>query len=241
MGHKWRKVMLKATTCVPLAVAAAVIFSVADRCRAEPVTADVATTTESWLWQTLSTNTVPLALNWPNGATSAQLVISGMNCATQTVALTPAASNYMWTAFSAATPAQEEVYELRLTYYEQGTVAVAYTSQLAVVSGAFGATPVKADTAGRAWRKIRNDAVIPYSAFWDAPITGVTNVQLAIVGPARSETLLLNNKLGYYGLKLLNRGWGFGTFDLTLSFLGTAGTQSATFFRSEDGVLLSLQ
>jgi len=233
--------MLRATTYVPLAVAAAIVFSAADRCRAEPVTADLATTADSWVWGTLFTNTVPLALNWPNGATSAQLVISGMNCATQTVAFTPAESNYTWTAFSTATPDQEEVYQLRLTFYEQGAVSVAYTAQLAVVSGAFGATPVKADTAGRAWRKIRNDAVIPYSAAWAENTTSATNVQLAIVGPAKAETLLLGKTLGYYGLKLLNRGWGFGTFDLTLSFLGTAGTQSATLFRSEDGVLLSLQ
>ncbi|MDD4019196.1 MAG: hypothetical protein PHV28_14780 [Kiritimatiellae bacterium] len=233
--------MLKAAMCMPLVAAVGICFSPAGMCRAETVTADIATTTESWLWQTLSTNTVPLALNWPNGATSAQLVISGMNCATQTVALTPAESNYMWTAFSTAAPAQEEVYELRLTYYEQSAVSAVYTARLAAVSGAFGADTVKADTASRAWRKIRNDAVIPYSALWDATTTAATNVQMAIAGPARSETLFFDNKLGYYGLKLLNLGWGFGTFDLTLSFLGTGVTRNATLFRSEDGVLLSLQ
>jgi len=232
--------MLKTTSYRPLVVAAVIVFSEADMCRAEPVTADLATVPDSWMWCTLFTNTVPLTLNWPNGATSAQLVISGMNCATQTVAFTPAESNYTWTAFSTATPAQEEVFQLRLTFYEQSAVSVAYTSQLAVVSGAFGATPVKADMTSRAWRKIRNDAVIPYSAFWDESATAATNVHLAIVGPAKTENFLLGKTLGYYGLKLLNRGWGFGTFDLTLSFLGTAEIQSATLFRSEDGALLSL-
>ena len=77
-------------------------------------------------------------------------------------------------------------------------MAVAYTSQLAVVSGAFGATPVKADTAGRAWRKIRNDAVIPYSVAWAENTTAATNAQLAIAGPAKSETLLLGKTFGYY-------------------------------------------
>lgn len=223
------------------ALAAVMVCSAATVCRAETGTADLATMTDSWMWRTLFTNTVPLTWTWPNGSTTAQLVISGMNSVTQTVSLAAPESNYTWTVFSTALPAREEVYQLRLTFYEASAVSEAYTSRLAVVAGAFGATPVKADTASRAWRKLRDDTVIPYASGWANDNASGSAAQLAIVGPKRTESLRFDGPLGYYGLKLTDSAWGFGTFNLTLSPAGAAGTQTATLFRSADGSVISLE
>lgn len=233
--------MIKVNTFAALATAAAIVCSTAGVCRAEPATADLVTTADSWMWRTLFTNTVPLTWNWPNGATTAQLVISGMNSATQTVAFTAPESNYTWTAFSTALPSREEVYQLRLTFYEASAVSEAYTSQLAVVAAAFGPTPVKADTASRDWRKVRDAAVIPYSAAWEENAAAATNVLLTVAGPDKSGEARFSDRLGYYGLQLSSSGWGFGAFDLTLSFLGTAVNLNATLFRSPEGSVISLE
>lgn len=230
---------IKATLLVSLV--AVIAGSTAVVCRADSSAAKVLATTESWMWHTLFTNTVPLTWNWPNGATTARLVISGMNSATQTVVVTAPESNYTWTAFAAAKPAQEEVYQVALTFFEQSAVSEAYTTQLAVVSGAFGPTPVKTDPASRAWSLIRADTVIPYAAEWSDATAAGTAAQLSIVGPRKSVAPVLGNAFGCYGLKLLNSGWGFGTFNLTLSFAGIGATQSATLYRPADAFILRLE
>ena len=233
--------MLKANTFAALAIAAAMVCSTAGVCRAEPVTADLVTTSDSWMWRTLFTNTVPLRWEWPNGATTAQLAISGMNGATQTVSFTAPDSNYTWTAFSTVLPSREEVYQLRLTFYESSAVSEAYTSQLAVVAAAFGPTAVKVDPASRAWSKVRDAAIIPYSAAWEDNAATATNVLLTLVGPLKSGEVRFSDRLGYYGLQLSDTGWGFGEFDLKLSFLGTAVNLNATLFRSPEGSVISLE
>jgi hypothetical protein len=74
-------------------------------------------------WMTVYTNEVPLVWNWQTGASSAKLSITGLDGGLSTNVST-AASNILWRAFASAVPSGEDVYDLHLTFYTNGTTVV---------------------------------------------------------------------------------------------------------------------
>ncbi len=193
-------------------------------------------------WQTVCTNEISLQLNWPTGSTQAKIEIEGMAGSLETnVAST--VSNVLWQAFASDTPTTEDVYDLTLTFYTNGTmVAEVQSGRVAVVKGAFGATSVDAVADSRSWSKVKMDAVIPYDARWAEAGTNAVASQIVIAKMSGAvQTNAFADTAGYLGWKLRNSGWGYGTFDLTLSFAGMTNAWIAEVMRPMDGTILKMQ
>lgn len=194
-------------------------------------------------WATIFTNTVLLAWEWPAGATHAALWAEGMN-GTFSTNFTEGASNVLWRVFTSDAPEKEDVYDLSLTFYDDGNETVGMlTSRLAVVSGAFQAATVDAYTDGDVWSKVKQNVVIPFRAFFAEAATNAVTARLVIAkrGGA-TQTNGFPTAAGYYGWKIRNGGWGYGTFDFSLSFPETgADVLLAELFRPMDGTAVSVR
>ena len=194
-------------------------------------------------WMTVSTNAIPLRWDWNAGAVRAELEITGMSGAFATN-LTEETVTFQWRPFTTAVPAEEDVYDLTLTFFGDGDVVVgAMTSRLAVVKGAFGETAVDPEPSGAAWSKVKKNAVIPYDAAWDpASNTNAARALLTIskAGGA-TQANVFQEASGYYGWKISNSGWGYGLFSLTLAFPGSGVEWQALLERPADGAALSIR
>ena len=195
-------------------------------------------------WSTVRTNAVDLQWDWCAGASYATLDIAGMNSSIATN-FTAGTSNWVWQAFASDVPAAEDIYVLTLTFYTDsihGAVVGALTSRLAVVTGAFGETAVNAVSNSPAWQKVKTNAVIPYDASWLASATNASGSQLVIAkAGGTAETNALPNAAGYAGWKLTGGNWGYGTFNLALTFPGAEGGFDAALLRSPDGFMFSVR
>ena len=235
--------MNKASAAAVLA-AAAVAAGVSGAASSEPMPVNTAPT-ENRLWETVFTNEVNVAWRWTaTNAVSAGLSVVGMNggevLATN---VSRSVSNVLWRAFEQTTPSAEDVYDLRLTFYGAGeTVLGALTSRLAVVKGAFGKGTVDPDPAGAAWAKVKENAVIAYDKGWAVATADATSSQVAIakVG-GMSQTIVLEETAGYYGWKLRHGDWGYGAFNLALTFPGAQGEWNATVNYLPNGTLIGVR
>ncbi|MFA7173730.1 MAG: hypothetical protein WC340_09995 [Kiritimatiellia bacterium] len=194
-------------------------------------------------WTAVFTNEVPLQWGWCcTNATSAQLEIVGMN-STFTTNFTVVTSNYLWQAFSTSTPSNEDVYDLTLTFYNSGSAVVgALTSRLAVVQGALGQTGVISTSEATPWPKINKNAVISYEAGWKKTTAAASESQLVIAkedGMTRTNALV--DTAGYFGWKIKRSDWGYGTFNLALTFPGTEGEWNGTLVRTPEGMIIQVR
>ncbi len=193
-------------------------------------------------WQTVCTNEISLRLDWPSESTRASLAIEGMNASFGTN-VTSAVSNVLWRAFASGVPSSEDVYDLTLTFYTNGTmVADVQSGRVAVVKGAFGSVSVDAVAGSRSWWKIASSAVIPYDALWAENGTNVSASQIVIAKSGGGiQTNAFADASGYWGWKLRNSGWGYGTFGLTLTFANVTNAWTADVFRPLDGTTVSVR
>jgi len=205
-----------------------------------PVLVDA--TCRNWHWQAVCTNEVALRLNWPSGSTQAKLEIAGMSGTFETN-VTAAVSNVFWRTFASVSPAVEDVYDLTLAFYTNGmAVTEVQSGRVAVVKGAFGATPVDAVAASRSWPKAKANAVIPYDAMWAVDGTNAVSSQLVIAkagGAVQSNAFA--DASGYMGWKIRNGGWGYGTFVLGLTFSGVTNEWTAEVTRLMDGTIIRMR
>lgn len=193
-------------------------------------------------WSTLFTNEVPLQWEWPEAAARAELDVVGMND-TFTTNFTAVTTNWAWQAFAAAVPATEDVYALRLTFFGEGDAVVgALTSQLAVVKGAFGEASINARTSGDQWTRVRENVVIPYDAGWTAATVDAMTGELVIAKEdGLAQTNVVGDASGYFGWKLRSGDWGYGSFDLALTFPETVtNAWDAVLTRLMDGTIIIL-
>jgi len=193
-------------------------------------------------WMTIYTHDVPLSWDWQEGASSATLSIIGLN-ETVTTNFSGVTSNFLWRAFAAERPTREDVYDLTLTFYTNGTLTVgALASRLAVVAGAFGAVTINTGAENKAWGKVTGNVLIPYDAYWTNSTANAVSGQLVI---AKSEGATQTNALagtsGYFGWKFMQSDWGYGTFGLFLTFPGTDGEWNAMLTRLPSGTMIRLQ
>ena len=198
--------------------------------------------TRNTRWSTVFTNAVPLSWDWSGSATSARLDISGMG-GTFTTNFPDGTTSYLWRAFASDVTSAEDVYTLTLTVYSNGNnVAGAFTSRLAVVTGAFGVATVNAVSNSPTWSQVKTDVVIPYDAYWSEGATNAVSTQLVIdrTGGA-AQTNAFADIAGYTGWKIRNSGWGYGTFDLSLSFPGTTNVWYAGLMRPQDGTMVRVR
>ena len=193
-------------------------------------------------WMTVYTNEVPLAWNWQAGASSVSLSVVGLDGAVSTN-FSGVASNMLWRVFSSRVPSTEDVYNLTLTFYTNGTTAVgALTSRLAVVAGAFGAVSVDPGLESKAWGKVKGNVLIPYDAGWTNSTTNAVASRLVIAKPeGATQTNALSDASGYFGWKLEHSDWGYGMFNLSLTFPGTEGEWDAMLTRLLGGTMISVR
>jgi ferric-dicitrate binding protein FerR (iron transport regulator) len=198
--------------------------------------------TQNRRWSAAYTNEVTLKWSWVSGAARAGLDIVGMNGSFSTN-FAEVTTNCLWRTCPGAVPSAEDVYDLRLTFYGGGGGVVgALTSRVAVVKGAFGEAEVNPAASGTAWPKVKENAVMPYDAGWAEATDGATNSRLVIakVGGA-TQTNALADACGYFGWKLKHSDWGYGTFNLALTFSGKDGEWDATLIRPMDGTMIRMQ
>jgi len=204
-----------------------------------PVLVDAAYRSKHWM--TVYTNAVPLTWGWNTNATKATLAVSGMSDAFSTNFVT-AASNYLWQVSGASVPASEDVYTLTLTFSNDTSVVSALTSRLAVVTGALGQTPVNPVAGSRAWSLVKKNVVIPYDASWTEAATNAASARLVVAKEGgAAETNAFADVAGYTNWKLVHGAWGYGVFDLTLTFFGATNTWAAVLMRPLDGTMIGMQ
>jgi len=205
-----------------------------------PVLVDAAYRSKHWM--TIYTNAVPLTWDWNASAAKATLAISGMN-GTFTTNFTDVTSNHLWQVSEASVPTTEDVYTLTLTFYSGAdTVVDAQTSRLAVVTGSFGLTPVNPVVNSRAWSRVRTNVVIPYDASWTEAATNAASARFVVAKEnGAAQTNAFENVAGYTGWQLVHSDWGYGVFDLTLSYPGATNVWAAVLTRPMDGTLVRLQ
>ena len=194
-------------------------------------------------WSTVCTNQVPLEWEWKTNAANAQLRIAGMN-GTFTADFPSAASNSLWQVSASSVPSAEDVYDLTLTFYGGGGAVVgALTSRLAVVTGAFGETAVIPAPESVPWPKVKENAVLAYDAGWAEATAGAVTGQLVIAkAGGLTQTSALADASGYYGWKIKRSDWGYGTFNLALTFPGMeSNAWDATLVRVPEGFMFSVR
>ena len=194
-------------------------------------------------WEAVFTNTVPLRWEWNTNAASARLEITGMNSAFATNFMV-ATSNYLWQAFPSATPSVEDLYDLALTFQAGGGAVVgAMTSRLAVVKDTFAMAGVISTPEGAPWPNVRENVLIPYDAGWTEATSGAVTSRIVISrvdGIARTNAL--SNPAGYCGWRIKRSDWGYGTFNLALTFPGTVtNAWDATLMRLPEGFMFSVK
>lgn len=195
-------------------------------------------------WETIFTNEVNIAWRWDNtNAVNAELSVSDIGGEVLVTNVSRSVSNILWRAFAAAVPSAEDVYGLTLTFYNSDSAVVGVqTSRLAVVKGAFGNTTVDPAPAGMSWGRVRGNVVIPYDVGWTEATADAGSSRLVIAkvgGTVQTNTLAA--AAGYYGWKLMHSDWGFGTFNLALTFPGAEGEWNASVTRLADGTMILMR
>ena len=233
---------MKTTSAAALAAAAAMMGAVTGGAVSEPTPVFFSPHLNR-CWETVFTNEVSLEWAWHTKATSAQLGIVGMN-STFATNFTEVTSNYLWRAFSANTPSAEDVYDLTLTFYGSGYAVVGVlTSRMVVVTGAFGEAAVDPGPSEVKWVKVEENVVIPYNAGWAEATHDATSSLLVIAKTGGvMQTNALTDACGYFGWKIRRSDWGYGTFNLALTFSETVtNAWDAVLVRVPDGMMFSVR
>lgn len=195
-------------------------------------------------WMTVFTNKVTLSWDWDQGLTTGvELKVQGMRSAF-TTNFTQITSNYVWEVFSGDAPEDDDVFDLVLTLYtNDNQVAEIHTARLAVLTGAFGITVVKPELVTAAWSKITDNAVLPYEPSYAEDAVAATYARIVIDkddGPTQTNTM--SDAAGYLGWKLVNNSWGYGDFNLALTFPDTqADAVTAWLTRPLEGTMIRLR
>ena len=113
----------------------------------------------SSFWNTATNNTMTVPIDFPSGATSAELSVRGLDyhCVYKDIT----ANEYAFELPAATSPETENVYDLTLTF-DDGTVR---TAKLGLVQGlspdSEGTTRCLAPSGSRVWNKVKGQAVLP--------------------------------------------------------------------------------
>lgn len=113
----------------------------------------------SSFWNTATNNTMTVPIDYPAGATSAELTVRGVDY--QWIYKDITTSEYTFDLPAATSPETENVYDLTLRF-DNGTIR---TAKLGLVQGlspdAEGTTRCLAPTGSKVWNKVKGRAVLP--------------------------------------------------------------------------------
>lgn len=194
-------------------------------------------------WSRVCTNTVPLIWEWwEESAVRAELTLTGLR-GEQTHSFTRPTTNWEWQVSAAPVPAEEDVVELTLIFYDaQETMTSKHSAQLSVLSGAFDAVPVVMSETDKRWTHVREAAIVPYDACWTGSIAPASASRLVIGRQdGLTQTNLLSDAAGYYGWKLRSGSFGYGIFNLALDFPEGAGLWDAVLVRVPEDFIIRLR
>ena len=155
----------------------------------------------SSFWNTATNNTMTVPVDFPSGATTATLTVSGVGYSATYADIQKGTDSFGTDSFTFALPAAdspqtENVYDLTLTFND-GTVRRA---KLGLIEGlspnAEGTTRCLAPENGRVWSKVKGGrAVLPIPH-------GTTSFSVTVNGETRTEDAGLNGAQGWYALGL---------------------------------------
>ena len=188
----------------------------------------------SSFWNTATNNTMTVPVDFPSGATTATLTVSGVGYAATYADIRKGAGSFGTDSFTFALPAAdspqtENVYDLTLTFND-GTVRRA---KLGLIEGlspnAEGTTRCLAPANGHVWNKVKGGrAVLPIPH-------GTTSFSVTVNGETRTEDTGLNGAQGWYALGL------HGGDVASLSMIANGLPYSASLLGLRDGFVVVFQ
>jgi len=112
-----------------------------------------------------------------------------------------------------------------------------------VVTAAFGQTKVVTTPEETPWPSVKENAVIPYDAEWAEATEHATTSRVVIAKQGDiTQANALADASGYFGWKVKRGDWGYGTFNLALTFPGTVTNGwDATLVRLAEGFMFSVR
>jgi hypothetical protein len=157
----------------------------------------------SFFWHTATNSTMTLPVDFPEGATSATLVVTGLSYSVQYTGITD--DEFTLRLPAATDPAEENVYGLELTFDNGEKRTASFGLIQGLEGGGIGSTRCIAPFGGRRWRRVEGRAVLPVpygvKAFSFQPDEQEPVVETGLDGAA-----------GWYAFKL---GGGGATVSMT--------------------------
>ena len=188
----------------------------------------------SSFWNTATNNTMTVPVDFPSGATTATLTVSGVGYSATYTDIQKGTDSFGTDSFTFALPAAdspqtENVYDLTLTFND-GTVRRA---KLGLIEGlspnAEGTTRCLAPANGRVWSKVKGGrAVLPIPH-------GTTSFSVTVNGETRTEDTGLNGAQGWYALGL------HGDEAASLSMIANGLSYSVSLLGLRDGFVVVFQ
>lgn len=169
-------------------------------------------TDDSFFWRTAFGSTVTLAWEFPEGATSADITVSGLHFEREWEDLTTNALEVVLQ--EPATDADEDVYTMTIAF-DDGTVRTAKIGRVRGAGSDEGTTRVLADDAGKRWQRLPGTAVLPIPQGSSVISIDGQEVETGLEGAQ-----------GWFGLGALS-----GTTPVAVTFESVDGDLAALLYR----------
>lgn len=147
----------------------------------------------SSFWNTATNNVMTVPIDFPSGATTATLTVSGLGYSATYANIEKGTDSYTFTLPPAVSPQTENVYDLLLAFND-GTERKA---KLGLIDGlspnAEGTTRCLAPADGRVWGRVKGKAVLPIPY-------GTTSFSVTVNGEQHAADTGLNGAQGWYAL-----------------------------------------
>ena len=148
----------------------------------------------SSFWNTATNNVMTVPVDFPSGATTATLTVSGVGYSATYANIAKGTDSYTFTLPAAVSPQTENVYDLLLAFND-GTERKA---KLGLIDGlspnAEGTTRCLAPSNGRVWESVKGGrAVLPVPY-------GAEQISVTVNGETRTEPTGLNGAQGWFAL-----------------------------------------
>lgn len=174
----------------------------------------------SFFWHTATNSTMTLPVDFPEGATSATLVVTGMSYSVQYTGITE--DEFTLTLPAATGPAEENVYGLELAFDNGAKQTASLGLIKGIAAGGTGSTRCIAPFGGKRWCRVERRAVLPVPY-------GVKAFSFQADGQSAVAETGLDGAAGWYAFKLGGGGSASVTMtdaddaDWSASLLGMTG------------------
>ena len=181
----------------------------------------------SSFWNTATNNVMTVPIDFPSGATTATLTVSGVGYSATYADIAKGTDSYTFALPAAVSPQTENVYDLLLAFND-GTERKA---KLGLIDGlspnAEGTTRCLAPSNGRVWGRVKDKAVLPIPY-------GISSFSVTVNGEPYAAETGLNGSQGWYALGVKPGD------DVSLSMIANGLSYSASL-RGALGVMLIVE